>query len=465
MGDSDFFGRLFGQSGPMRSQRDGTRSRPWEQRNIAGVSGANQSDFAPGNPGLWTPGPAGSQTYHPLNLGGPNLLNPDVTGWNRQSSPQLFWPDRDVNQFPVWPYSGSSPSVPPGVPPPGGGTTPPPGGTIPPGSPPGTSPGASGPQPGPSTGEGSTGAGGDMGMGNPAPSGLDAPNSDAGPYSGGIATPVGNFFGNVPGVNYSFSLAPGIGSGAFGRGVNAISDALGLSPTVGQTGSFLGNLAVSVFGTPLAGIINSALGSLFGTGQLSQQAQTLNTARSFDLGLFGPRGFGLGVDPPGVGGQIGIEGLDSPTGPVGVSGVTGLSPGQIGNIGVTGQTGIGLSQEAIDAMGMTSGPPGGGEGGEGPGNPGGEGVGGGAGTSGAGPGDPGGPFHRGGMIPNRGTSQLETVPIKAKEGEFVVRPEAARKFAPILEWINNAPSQASPEHLIRLIAMAKTMDQHRGRSV
>src|SRR3990167_1065802 len=441
MGDSDFVGRLFGQPGSMRQQRRATGPRPWEQRNIAGVSGANQPDFAPGNPGLWTPGsgPAGSQTYHPFNLT-PAVPQPDVTGWNRQSPPQLFWPNRDVNQFPVWPYPGPSLIEPPVVPPPGGGTAPPPGGTIPPGYPPGTPPGvvgsyppsAFGPQPGPSTG-----AGGDTGEDSSGPPGGGGTGGGFG-FGGFSVSP------NFSGRGISFG-------GALGQGL----DALGLGPVA----SNVANVALSVLGGPFAGIVNAGLGGIIGGVRGYNAMQNLNLlsmlarAPRSSVGDVDPN---IGLTPTlndlavqaehGGTGETGPPGIDTGvTGPTGVtSGQSGEPGGPPGDVGVRGGGGSG--------------------GGDGPGGGGPRGGGGGAGDAGSGPGDPGGPFHRGGMIPNRGMSQLETVPITAKEGEFVVRPEAVRKFAPILEWMNNAPSQASPEHLIRLIAMAKTMDQHRGRA-
>src|SRR3990170_800966 len=43
-----------------------------------------------------------------------------------------------------------------------------------------------------------------------------------------------------------------------------------------QTGSFLANLALSVAGTPLAGVLNTLAGAASGTIQLSEAAQRAN---------------------------------------------------------------------------------------------------------------------------------------------------------------------------------------------
>lgn len=381
----------------------------------------NSLEFAPGNPGLWTPGPGARQTYHPFSMA-TNPANPDATGWFRQSPPQLFWPNRDVNQFPVWPYPGPPPpDGPPVVPPPGGGN-PPPGGTVPPGYPPGTTPAvaasyppwAFGPNPGPSTG-----AGGDTGEGSPS-------------SGGGFGLGGFSISPNFSGRGISFG-------GALGQGL----DALGLGPV----GSTLGNMAISVLGGPLAGIANATLGGVIGGVRGYNAMQNLSL---LSMLARAPRSSGVDTssDPTtdvnmslvdeGIGmtsGQPGVDATGGGTGPSGAGGPSGNPSGDpSGESASGGATGGGGSSAS---------------------------GGGGDSDSGDGPG-PG--FHKGGLIPNRGISQLETVPIKAKEGEFVIRPEAARKFAPILEWINNAPSQASPEHLIRLIAMAKTMDQRRGQS-
>ena len=336
--------------------------------------------------------------------------------WLRQSTPRLFYPDPIRNNFPVW----SSPPPGGGIIPPPGGTTPPPGGTIPPPGSMTSPPGGWYPEPGPSTGPGGD-TGGDGGPTGPPGDSVSigdvaAPGDTGTGVSGSVSPSSGGGFSiSIPGTGMSVSPTVGLNSGLVGT----IGQAFGLP------GSFLGDIAVSVLGGPLAGIANSVLGQALQAAQAQFAFRSLisNPPRSGTAG----GSPAVGLTPADI--DLAIQAEHGETGDVGV---TGLTPADV-DVAVTaeqGETGAGTT-------GDTGGTPG---------------------VDGA----PAGPYHRGGMIPNRGRRALETVPIIAKEGEFVMRPEVTRRFAPILELINASPN-LSIEQLMQLIAGAQTADQYRGR--
>ena len=508
---------------------------------MPGGGGTNQmqAQASSMSPGLYTPGPGGGQTF--------NQLGPGVPWWYRNNPPQLYWPNQAMNQFPVWqnpwyggpagPFGwGPGSSGAPGAPGPAGTTgtgTGSPGISGIGGYPAGLSPeirasygpeafgNLYGPVSAPSTGEGSGAGGETAGSASAAGSGSDASLASLasmGPYSAGISTPFGNFFGNTPGQNYGFSLAPGLGSGAAGQVVSGIMNALGIPGS--QAGSFLANLGVAVAGTPLAGVVNTLAGIVSGNMQLRNANQEANLyALIPELARFGINlddyagmlnaavpgqipasitayggtisgglpapgqistvNFGAGV----LGGLVGTtpQGISftisSPYGGTLASLNPNLTPSQLNQAFKTMQSNIpfnlnppdpdptvtGLTPADIDIatqaeQGETGGGPDGGPDGGPGGSPG-------AGTGGvSGGGEGAGDLRYGGFVRDRSRRKGGAEPITAHQGEFVVRPEATRRFAPILEWINNAPKSASTEQLMRFITTARSVDQRKRRT-
>lgn len=364
--------------------------------------------------------------------------------WYQDPTPRLYYPSWEQNQFPVYsgywlpppfgPYPVITPPPSDGVQqPPGGGTQPPPIGTgtgLDIGGGPGGPGFWSG---GPSTGEGSTGVGGDVGAGD-----------TSGIGSGG-SLDVSGLGLNLGNTSINVGLGPG-GISFGGYLGNTIGNAIGGVPGVVVGG--LVNAALSAISPPV-GLANTALGFLSGLGQTAQGVFALNT-----LGRFAGRPTGSGLDESMneitqnlvdlAVESVSNPGINAPGAGVPGQGVPGTTEG-VGVPGVgLGLEGLGLSGAPADAPSPDVG----------------------VSSTGDAPGTTG-DYHQGGIIPNIGSLKLSPRRITVKEGEFVIRPEATRIFAPILSWINDYPTkkpEQSLDDLLAILAQYQTQDQQMGRT-